>query len=310
MVIRSKGIRQAALANVLWGTTFLAIHRVAGVWGSVTSSAMRFIIAAAALAVGLKLSRYPILLPRDHRAWGWIIATAVLGFGLLYPLQANGLSMITTGMSSAIMLTAPLLLVGLSAVTGGRVSKAKWLGVALGTVGGAGLLLARQAPSGPLAATDASTTGIAMTLGASLCLAASSLTTKQALASLNQGNVTFWSMLLGAVMLTPFALYEHRPAGTADLIDWSCLLYLSLVCSVIAFFLWNRALATGDAVAIASTMHIKTPVAIALGCLLNGERLVWGLVVGSGLVAIGVWVANRPSADLPKQEANIEEKAA
>ena len=272
------------------GTTFLGTYEVLKVWGPITASALRFAVAATFLGVVLKLASYPFQFPKSKESWGWTIMTAVLGFGLLYPLQSKGLTLISTGFSAILMLTAPLFLVALSAFSGTRVNLQKWIGIMVGMFGGIALVCDRQ----QIDVRESTMLGVMMTIGASVCLAATSLTSKKALATINQGSLTFWSMLLGAVILAPFSIAEPSTNRTMPA-AWGWLFYLAIVCSVIAFLLWNYALHVGESSTIASTMHIKTPIAVAIGSLENGESLSWLAIIGGGLVGAGVWVALRPA---------------
>ena len=284
------GLWQGIVANALWGTTFLATQHTLTVWAPITASAIRFIIAAIALFLGMKATSKQIQIPKNRREWAWIVLTAFLGFGLLYPLQAKGLTLIPSSLSAIIMLTSPLIVVAISSLMGSQAPQHKWLGVTVGMFGGILLILGRSHIGGT---DEVSLVGMSLTLAASVCLAASSLTAKKALRFVNQGSLTFWSMLLGALMLAPLAIMEKQPLlpPTADI--WLCVLYLSIVCSVVAFFLWNHALVHGDPMAIASTMHLKTPVAVLLGCVVNSEHMGWAAIFGGSLVGTGIWIAGQ-----------------
>lgn len=289
MQFTTKGLWQAITANILWGTTFLATHEILQVWGPITASALRFALASFVLGAVMKASSYPLQIPRSMQSWSWTFLTAVLGFGLLYPLQSKGLTLISTGLSALLMLTAPLFLVALSAITDGGITRLKWLGTIVGMLGGIVLITDRQ----QIAVGEPTLLGIFLTIIASFCLAASSMTAKRALSTINQGSLTFWSMLLGTVLLAPLSSIE---ASTNIVIPtaWGWVIYLAVACSVIAFFLWNQALSIGDPALVASTMHIKTPIAVAIGCLVNGEGLSTIMIFGGCLVWAGVWIAQKP----------------
>jgi drug/metabolite transporter (DMT)-like permease len=284
------GLWQGIVANILWGTSFLATKHTLMVWAPITASALRFTIATIALFLGMKATSYEIQIPNGRNEWTWVILTAILGFGLLYPFQAKGLTLIPSSLSAIIMLTSPLVVVAISSLMGFQATQRKWIAVTLGMIGGTILIIGRSHVVG---ADDVSMTGISLTLAASVCLAASSVTAKKALSTLNQGSLTFWSMLFGALILAPLAYAEKQPILQASVEIWLCVLYLAIVCSVVAFFLWNHALSHGDPMTIASTMHLKTPVAVLLGCFLNSEHLGWTAVLGGVLVGIGIWSAGQ-----------------
>jgi hypothetical protein len=102
------GFALALLANLIWGTSFLASKVTLLVWGPFTASALRFAAAIAGMLLVLPALGLPIQVPRSRGAWWRVLLVGVSGFGLLYPLQLAGLNAIPSSLSAAIMLTSPL----------------------------------------------------------------------------------------------------------------------------------------------------------------------------------------------------------
>lgn len=291
------GISHAIIANVLWGTTFLATQHALTVWSPITATIIRFALAFLVLAAGMKGLAQPIGLPRTPAGWRALLATSVLGFGLLYPLQATGLKTISSGASAILMLTAPLFLISISAFRGESISRSKWVGVITGMIGGGVLIGTRTATGG----TEIDLPGAALTLCASMCLASSTITAKRALAEIDQLSLTLLSMGIGSLILIPGGLIEAQPLAQSTTSAWLAIAYLASICSILSFSLWNKAIAIGSPALIASTMHIKTPVAVILGMALNREPLSLPICVGGALVAIGVGIA---TAAKPKRRTS------
>lgn len=281
------GITHAIVANILWGTTFLATQHALIAWSPMTATVVRFTLASVLLAFGMKWFAIPVRFPATAGGWTALLATSILGFGLLYPLQATGLQTLSSGVSAILMLTSPLFLIAISALRRESISPKKWTGVTLGMVGGAVLIGAHTSISN--AGIDLP--GAALTLGAAICLASSTLTAKRALAEIDQLSLTLLSMVIGTAVLIPGTLTEPPAGSIASTSAWFAIVYLAVIGSILAFFLWNKAIAIGSPTLIACTMHIKTPVAVALGMALNHESMSISIFLGGILVALGVGIA-------------------
>jgi drug/metabolite transporter (DMT)-like permease len=75
----NSGFMLAIVANILWGTTFLASKYTLQAWGPFTSAALRFGIATFCVYAILKGLKRKIELPQDSKQWVGllIIATTV-----------------------------------------------------------------------------------------------------------------------------------------------------------------------------------------------------------------------------------------
>jgi drug/metabolite transporter (DMT)-like permease len=92
------GFQMAVAANILWGTSFLASKQALMAWGPYTTSVFRLGLALVAIwslapRFGVKIER-----PRSLREWGDLGLVGLLSFGLLYPLQFQGLRYIPSAL--------------------------------------------------------------------------------------------------------------------------------------------------------------------------------------------------------------------
>lgn len=290
------GFALALLANLIWGTSFLASKVTLLVWGPFTASALRFAAAIAAMLLLLPALGLPIQVPRSRGTWGRVFLIGLSGFGLLYPLQLAGLTAIPSSLSAAIMLTSPLFVLMFSAgFLREPLSQQKLFAIGLGILGGV-ILVSPSTLAGSswsLTTLPQLMTGFLLTLGASLCLAFSVIATRAASRELDARSLTFWSMCAGEALLLPLAFFEKQPAATGASFSQGvlALLFLALFCSVFAFLIWNRALAISSPQEIASTMHVKTPVAVLLGIAIAGEPMTFSIITGSILISFAVWLS-------------------
>jgi len=286
---RISGFTMAVIANILWGTSFLASKHTLTAWGPLTSSALRFAVALLALSLVLPLAGCRIRLKGfSWQALKGISMVGITGFGVLYPLQLKGLTSISSGLSAAIMLTSPLFVLAFNAMLfRGNLSLNKVVALLLGLGGGLILLFGQDQSAG----NDNVLFGAALTFLASMSLALSVLATRAVSQHVDAGNLTFWSMFVGLLLLLPFAAQESM---TTEFVNPSTaaiasLIYLGVVCSAVCFWLWNSAIAKSSPAELATTMHLKTPTAVLLGALIASESISFVMIVGILVVAAGVF---------------------
>lgn len=295
----------ALIANIVWGASFLASKIILLAWEPITASAIRFSAATMAILIGLRLLKREIQFPRAAKDWAYVVASSTVGFGLLYPLQLMGLKHISSGLSSAIMLLSPLMVVALSSkIFHETLTRTKIFALFLGIAGGLALLGSQQ---NFLDTPNLLYPGVALTFAAAICLALSVIFTKNLVGRLDSGSLTFWSMAIGFVELFILAfIFENQSLSTfytaTSIPAWVAVIFLGVVCSALCFFLWNYAVTSSSAQDIASTMHVKTPTAVLLGAAVAGEQITLAIVVGSLVVSIGVWLSQRP---IPEEIRNV-----
>ena len=76
--------------------------------------------------------------------------------------------------------------------------------------------------------------------------------------------------------------------------DPSCtlsLLYMGVVCTGVAYTLWNKSLSVLDAGVCSAFYPIQPAVSTLLGILLLGESITTGFVIGSVLIVCGVLIS-------------------
>lgn len=102
---------------------------------------------------------------------------------------------------------------------------------------------------------------------------------------------TMLSGALGLLLLSLTDPVNNRWSDMArlDTLQWIALLFLALVCSVIAYFVYNRALTRIAASRVVVYIYFEPVVTVLLGITLLGERLNWQTIIGT--MAIGGSVA-------------------
>ncbi len=75
--------------------------------------------------------------------------------------------------------------------------------------------------------------------------------------------------------------------------QWLAVLYLAVVCSVVAYFCYNRALVTIEAGRASSWVYLEPPAALLFGAVLLGEQVAVGAVGGGLIIAASIWIISR-----------------
>jgi drug/metabolite transporter (DMT)-like permease len=194
---------------------------------------------------------------------------------------------ISSGLAGVLSGTTPLLTLLLARALGvGRLTLPRVLGLC-GVV-----LLAAPWHDGPRAVSLA---GVLAALGAATCYAGSYVYARRLLTNrgteplvLSAAQLTAGALLLGAV--APWI--GRQPVTLTGTVALS-VMALGVLSTGIAYVLNYRLIQDEGPTAASMTNYLAPVVAVVLGVAFVDERLSWNLVVGTALVLLGVWVAQR-----------------
>lgn len=272
---------------VIWGSTWLAIKVGLGDLPPFTFAGMRFVVAAAVLFAGCALGGVPIR-PAGRGDWGFLAWTGLLSFFVNYGLLFWAEQHISSGLAAVLQATIPAfgMLFAHLILPAEPLTRAGTAGTLLGLAGVATIFSHQFTAGGPLAfaGSAAVVTGAAAVAFANVRIKARGADVPPAAA------MAAWQMCFGLVPLLALGLWRE---GDPRRMHWSpvavgCLLYLALVGSSLAFFLFYW---LTRRIAVTTTMSISlvTPViAVALGWLALGETLSWRTALGAVGVLAGV----------------------
>jgi len=104
-------------------------------------------------------------------------------------------------------------------------------------------------------------------------------------------------MLAGTAGLALVSLASEDWRGLALLSSdqWAAIVYLAVVCSVAAYFLYSYALSQVEASKAAVWLYLEPPVAVVLGALVLGEPVAIQTVVGGLVILVASGLAARPA---------------
>lgn len=288
-------ILAAILSNVLWGSTFMASKVVLAQCPPITAITIRFVVALTVFLLFAVITKHDFQFSVFKNRFSELLLLGLIGYTSLYFFQMIALTKITSVQSSAIMLLAPLFTLIISFIES-RTLSLRNISVIGFSFFGAGLIFLDH---NKLDYSNTALSGLLFTLFASLCLGWSVSITKRLLIPKNHElqlsvfNLTFYSLLIGTIFLALIATVElGQPSVHFNLnrYFWAWVFYLGVICSSIAFFLWNWSIKKISPVVVAATMYLKTPVALLIGAMTLSEKLGFIFYLGTFIIFLTLFL--------------------
>lgn len=274
-----------ALLCLIWGSTWLVIkiglHDLPPLW-FVT---IRFAIAAAFL-FAFCAGRYPML-PRSRRECFFLAGTGILVFTVNYGLIFWAEQHVSSGLAAVLQASTPIFGMTFAHLhlPGERMQRARIAGAVLGLAGVAVICAKVLDVQGTLALWG----GLAVIIAA-VSSAYSNVWTKLRGGGFAPAALAAWQMVFGLGPLLVLACWQE---GDPRALHWTaaavvCLLYLALVGSALAFFLYYWLMERVPVTKLQTIALVTPPLAVVLGWLAGGEELsVWALL-GGGFILLGM----------------------
>lgn len=268
------------IANIIWGAASPIFKYSLQNIPLFSLAFLRFLIAACLLYPFIhKNIDYPDLKNK------WLWAFALTGITINISFFFLGLKLTESVNAPVIASSAPIIILVCSAIfLREKIKKAAIIGTLLSFLGI--LLIIKGALIGNFFL-------ILSTLGyvASVVIGRKILTEKNSL------GMTFWSFLIGTVTFLPFMLLEYwqNPGWMAnlDFRGWTGILYGGIFSSLIAYVIYDWALAKLPAYRTSIFTYLDPVVAILIAIPLLGEKITVPFIIGSVLVFLGILIAEK-----------------
>ncbi len=271
---------------VVWGSTYLAIRITVETLPPLLTAGVRFLVAGS-IVLGIirwRKGRDAIRLTRAE-----LLSCCLIGGGLL--MGGNGLVVLAeqevpSSLAALLIAAVPLWVVLWRTVTGDRVQGGTLIGVAVGFVGVAILVLPGDRPNG------ASLMGLGMVILASLIWATSSFMSPRVQLPRDPFLSTGVQMLFGAGWLFFFGLIGGEASGI-DVSTFStrsilALVYLVVFGSLFAFTAYVWLLQNAPISKVATYAYVNPVIAIFLGWAVLSERLTGSMMIGATVIVTAV----------------------
>jgi drug/metabolite transporter (DMT)-like permease len=273
--------------TLAFGLSFVATKTALKGFEPLLLALLRFTLAGGILFVVWRLR--PVREPVTRRELGRLALVGFVSLTVYFSFENTGIARTSASEAAILIATIPIFVALIGAfLPAERLTRRQWAGILLSFAGIVGLVLAAGGAGG------GSLTGNLLVLAASVSAAIYSILARRLLVSRSALFVTAWQNLFGALFIAPLALIEalvlgvRRPTAPAA----GGVLFLTLVCSIVAYLLLNYAFRFLPAGRVSVFINLTPIVAVASAYVLLGDRLTAAQAVAAVVVVAGVWVTN------------------
>jgi drug/metabolite transporter (DMT)-like permease len=287
--MRLSGILAGLAAASIWGGMYVVSKVVLETLPPFTLLSLRLILGAAALGVVLLIARRQSL---HWRQVGQVLGIGMIGFGVSVGLQFVGTSLSSAANAALITSASPafILLFG-ALLLGEAVTPRRIAALGLASLGVLAVLYSTD-----IDLTQGMFRGNLALIGAAITWGLYSVLVKRASRDMRTTEISFLAFLGGLIVSLPLAAAEGRgtAAGGVTLPLVLGILYLGLISTALAMYLWNRSLALLEAGLVSLLFFAQPVVGVSLSAWLLGEQLGASFWLGSVLIGAGLILAAVP----------------
>ena len=293
---RSLTYAKLVSAMFMWGGTWIAGRIIAReLTAPLAVAAIRFLVAALALAAFARLSSGRIPVPQGGRAWGTIWGLGFFGIFLYGLCFFFGLQHLPAGRAALVVALNPVVVVLVAWLLGQeKMNGRKALGCAVALAG----CLTVLGNGDPLALLRGSVgIGEWLIVGCVLTWTAYTFIGRRATELLSPLATTLYASLAGALLLGLAALVQGdiAPADWSWRV-WTSMLFLALFGTAIAYTWFTEAVHRLGAGHASVFINLVPVFAVLQAALLLDEHLGLPVLFGGMLVIGGVWMTTRHSS--------------
>lgn len=254
----------------IWSTTWIFIKVGLDDIPPMAFAAARFLVSVSLLAAIIKIQR--IAMPKSSAEWKLIAVTGVLQFSINYSLVFWSEQYITSGLAAVLQATITVfgLILAWLMLPNERITLQKIVAVSVGIIGVAVIFFDQLKVDNLMAFA-----GCAAIVVGAYAAAQASILVKAKAADIHPATLVFSQMLCG---LPAIIIYSLIREGNPLAFNWSlkavlCVLYLAVLGTVAAFWLYYWLLAKVESTK-AMMISLVTPLlAVVIGWLVLGETL-------------------------------------
>jgi drug/metabolite transporter (DMT)-like permease len=271
---------------LVWGSTYLGIRIVVADLPPLVTAGARFLIAGAIVAVAVLARSGP---GRFQLTLRQLAAAVLVGAALL--LGGNGLVVLAeqsvpSAFTALIIASTPLWVVVLRRLWGERIPRGTLVGVVVGFVGVACLVVPAWTGGG------ADPLGVAMLVLASVSWAAGSFLSSRVEMPPDPFASTAIQMLTGGALLLTVGLVAGEPFQPLTWVEspdaFLAWLYLIFVGSLAGFTAYTWVLQHAPISRVATYAYVNPVVAVVLGVIILSEVITPAMLIGGAIIIVAV----------------------
>ncbi len=245
------------------------------------------------------IRRENLIPPRDQ--WPWLLAYAMLNYGLFIVLTTQALVWLNASEAVVITYTLPIWASILAwPLLGERLSFSRVLSILLGCAG-----VALMVGVGSFQANPEKLPGAAMALMAAWLFGVGTVIAKKHPLRLPPATNVAWQGSIGTLPVLVLAQWEHPVWSGVSRFGWVSILYISTLPLTVAYLAWFRALRLVPASTAATTVLVSPMIGVIGSSLLLGETLGPRQLVALAMTLTGVALAARGQSQV--RETNTRE---
>jgi drug/metabolite transporter (DMT)-like permease len=282
------GVVCGLAAAAIWGGMYVVSKLVLEIIPPFTLLTLRLVLGIAVLWLvikftgGMHLSRSQTIIA---------LGVGLVGYGVSLGLQFVGTRLSTASNGALVTSATPAFVLPFAAwLLKERITRKRVIALVVSLLGVLAVIDPRSANLSP----DLFWGNIIL-LGAAITWALYSVLVRQTSQDLPllPGTMTFF--VGGLLVSVPAAGFELQriPVGEINSGVVLGVLYLGVISTALAMYLWNKAFTTLEAGAASLTMFAQPVVGAGLGALFLNEELSLLYLVGGGLIGLGIWLAVR-----------------
>lgn len=283
--IRKYDFLIAAFVTVFfWASAFPAVKYSLGYYSPESIMLLRFLVASLVLFLYCLFSKVKV---PERKDLPWFALTGFVGmFGYMW-LFNTGTAMVTSGLSSFIIATAPVMTLILSIVfLKEKAGKAVWAGILISLVGL--VMVAFTQVTG-----FRINLGVPLLLAATLCTSVYNILQRRLLKTYTPIQATAFSIFFATAFMLVFLPDLIREAPAVPLTVNLIIVYLGVFPAALSYFLWGYALSKAEKTAQVTGFLYLTPfIASAISYIWLGERLEPLALFGGVIIIAGLIIAN------------------
>lgn len=291
-----RGDAYLLLTVIIWGNTFPTAKYVLGIMPPTVFASTRYLLAALTLMAvlawreGLKPPRRQDLLP--------LIGLGFLGVTMMQLLWSNALSLSTASKGAILIATSPIWAMILGSLRGQRLSVLAWGGVLLSF---AGVFLVINNSLTAITVGGGHILGDLMFLSVAFCWALFSVLSPPYLTRLGPLYVSGWSMLFGALLLSPVMLWGWNDTPWAEIAPshWVAFLYTAILAGALGYLFWYEGINRLGVPRSVIYSYLIPVFAMISAVTFLGEHVSLVQLIGAAVVIFGLVITRQATTKKP-----------
>ena len=281
-----------ALTILIWGNSFVVVEVAIRDGASPTLIAMaRFLVASSIFGGYILVKKPKVFEKADTRKFLFL---AFIGIGVYYIFQYYGVKLAGPAISAILVtLLCPIMIFLMSYLRlGETISPGQKAGLAVSVLGAYFVI---TGGSVAFASNWEALLGGLFGVVCAVFWAIYTVEGKRLVKKYDPFISTAYIALIGTVMLTPFAVAEAELTHPVvfPLSFFIAALYLGVLCTVIGYVFWFRALTGLTASSTGVTLYFEPVVTVIFSWIILGQGITWFAAMGGVLVLFGVILVSR-----------------